>query len=68
MLNVDEIETENKNKRGEFVRKVYDSRRWRIQGGSWHPTMLADYAHDAGIDLVGFRSLKQQFDDRRALD
>ena len=66
VMNVDTVETPFKNKRGRYGRRVIDTRRWRIEGGSWSPLMLQNYANDVGIDLVGFRRLEQQYLDRRA--
>jgi len=45
--------------------KVYDSRRWRLTGGTWHPYMLANYAEKAGIDLVGIKRFEEIIDERR---
>lgn len=44
---------------------VYDSRRWRIKSGTWHPFMLANYAADVGIELVGIKRFEEIHDERR---
>ena len=46
-------------------RSIVDSRRWRVTGGTWHPFMLADYAVEAGIELVGIKRFEEIFDERR---
>lgn len=66
LLNVDDVEVPRANRSGSFERKIYDSRRWRIDGGVWNPDMLQNYAHAVGIDLVGFRRLEQTFAEHRA--
>ena len=44
---------------------VYDSRKWRITGGTWHPYMLADYAEHSGIRLLGIKRFEEIHDERR---
>jgi hypothetical protein len=45
--------------------EVYDSRKWRVTGGTWHPFMLANYASEVGIELVGIKRFEEIIDERR---
>ncbi len=65
VLNVGEIETKNKNRRGHFGRRMIDTRRWRIEGGCWNPAMLQNYANEVGLELVGFRRFEAKYADAR---
>ena len=47
------------------VIQIIDSRKWRVTGGIWHPFMLANYAEEAGIELVGIRRFEEIYDERR---
>jgi hypothetical protein len=37
------------------VRRVFHSEKLRLESGRWNPMMLADYARQVGISLVGAR-------------
>lgn len=45
--------------------KVLDSRRLRLEGGTWSPYMLQNYANSVGINLVGLKRLEQIMEDRK---
>ena len=49
------VDTQHRKGDGSTTRGVIDSRRLRLDGGTWHPYMLQDYANEVGIHLVGFR-------------
>ena len=66
VLNVDQIETAFANKRGNFERRIVDTRRWRIEGGTWNPHLLQNYANDCGLDLVGFKRFEDRYYESRA--
>jgi len=52
---------------GAVIKRIIDSRKWRIQGGSaWNPMMLADYAEEVGLELVGIKKFAQLYEERRA--
>lgn len=42
---------------------VLNSRRWRIQGGTWNPKMLANYAQYVGISLLGITKFEVAFEE-----
>lgn len=44
---------------------IVDSRKWRVTSGIWHPFMLANYAEEAGIDLVGIKRFEEILDEQR---
>lgn len=44
---------------------IFDSRKWRIVNGVWHPFMLANYASEVGIELVGIKRFEEIYDDRK---
>lgn len=46
-------------------RTLTDSRRWRLSGGSWNPAMLANYATDVGIELLGLKRFEVQYGEER---
>lgn len=50
---------------GEIQRTVFDSRRLRLDGGTWHPYMLQNYVEAVGLQLEGVRKLEQILDDQR---
>ena len=50
---------------GKVIRKVLDTRRLRLSGGTWSPYMLQNYAHEAGLHLVGIKRFEQVHDDRQ---
>lgn len=50
---------------GEIKRTVFDSRRLRLDGGTWHPYMLQTYAEAVGLQLEGVRKLDQILDSQR---
>ena len=66
VLNVGELDTDYPNQRGSYCRRIVDTRRWRIEGGSWNPHLLQDYANDSGLDLVGFKRFEQSWAESRA--
>lgn len=45
------------------VRRVIDSRRLRLDGGTWSPYMLQNYANLVGIHLVGIKRFEQVHDE-----
>lgn len=42
---------------------LIDTRRWRLSGSYWNPAMLANYAAEVGIELVGIRKFEANFTD-----
>ena len=46
-------------------RSALDSRRLRLDGGTWHPYMLQNYAESLGIHLVGIKSFEKILEDQR---
>jgi hypothetical protein len=46
-------------------RDITDSRRWRLSGGEWSPKMLANYASEVGIELLGIRRFEEQYNESR---
>ena len=64
IMNVGEYEFENGRL---LTRNIIDSRRWRItSGGTWNPMMLADYAEEVGIDLVGIKKFADLYIESRS--
>ena len=53
-----EVEVEH-GSGGPATRGVIDSRRLRLDGGTWHPYMLQNYANEAGIYLIGIKRFEQ---------
>lgn len=51
-----------KNGDGDTV-EVLASRRLRIRHGRWNPLMLANYASDVGIELVGLKRFEEFYKD-----
>ena len=49
----------------EIHQNVVDSRRWRVTSGVFHPFMLANYAEEVDIDLVGIKRFEEIFDGQR---
>lgn len=49
----------------ERVFDVVDSRKWRVTGGTWHPFMLANYAAEVGIELIGIKRFEEIMDEQR---
>jgi hypothetical protein len=47
---------------GTKTRSVIDSRRLRLDGGTWHPYMLQNYANAVGIELIGFKRFEEVHD------
>lgn len=67
VLNVGLIDVGHADRKGYVDRRVIDTRRWRIDGSSgWNPEMLADYAHEVGLTLVGFKLFRDIYADRKA--
>lgn len=59
-LNATEVEA------GRKTVGLVDSRRWRLLSHSkWHPMMLANYASDAGIELIGIRRFEEAYRSQR---
>jgi hypothetical protein len=56
-----ELEVSSRHRKGDGskTREVIDSRRLRLDGGTWHPYMLQNYANEVGIHLVGFRRFEE---------
>lgn len=50
---------------GDIKRTVFDSRRLRLDGGTWHPYMIQNYAKAVGLQLEGLRTLEQILADQR---
>jgi len=46
-------------------RTVVDSRRLRLDGGTWNPMMLQNYANAVGINLAGVKRFEQIHDEMR---
>ena len=46
-------------------RRRIESLRFRISGGYWNPLMLANYAEEVGIDLVGIKRFEEAFAEMR---
>ena len=44
--------------------KMYDTRRWRLKGGTWSHHMLENYANSVGITLVGRKRLEDAWASR----
>lgn len=59
ILNLIEIETERKD------RRMIDSRRWRLEGGTWNPLLLQNYANEAGIELIGIRRFEEIYEEQK---
>jgi hypothetical protein len=51
------------SKRGD-ERMLLDSRRLRIDGGTWDPYMLQNYANEVDIELVGIKRFEQIIKER----
>ncbi len=67
VLNVSSVEATHADKRGYLDRRMIDSRRWRIEGGtSWNPMMLQNYANEVGLELIGFKRFETVYEERRA--
>jgi len=49
----------------EEEKTIVDSRKWRMLHGTWNPDLLANYAHEAGIELVGLRTFEEGFNSER---
>jgi len=45
------------------ARRVIDSRRLRLDGGTWSPYMLQNYAESVGLHLVGIKRFEQVHDE-----
>ena len=45
------------------ARRVIDSRRLRLDGGSWSPYMLQNYANHVGLNLIGIKRFEQVHDE-----
>jgi len=50
----------------EKVQTILDSRRLRLDGGTWSPYMLQNYAEAVGLKLVGIKTFEQLCDERLA--
>ncbi|MCK5617304.1 hypothetical protein KAR91_86370 [Candidatus Pacearchaeota archaeon] len=47
---------------GPLGHRIVDSRRWRFTGtSSWNPLMLANYAEEVGIELIGIKKFQEIF-------
>lgn len=62
------LEVAGQHRRGDGTtnRTVIDSRKLRLDGGTWHPYMLQNYANAVGIDLIGLKRFEQIHDEMRA--
>ena len=47
-------------------RRRIESLRFRISGGHWNPMMLANYADEVGIELVGIKRFEEIYEAQRA--
>ena len=48
------------------IYEVTDSRKWRIsRGGTWNPMMLANYAEEVGIELIGIKKFEVLYNEHR---
>lgn len=47
------------------VQGITDSRRWRLHSGSWSPMMLANYANEVGIELIGVKQFAALYEEDR---
>jgi hypothetical protein len=54
--------TEMEGARGPI--RVVSSRRLRLQGGSWNPLMLANYAGSVGLELNGLKLFESRYQER----
>ena len=45
--------------------EVTDSRRWRLTGGTWNPLMVANYAKEVGIELIGIKTFEQHYNENQ---
>lgn len=43
-----------------------DSRRWRMEGGTWDPMMMQEYAGKVKLHLKGIKSFKEGFEAMQA--
>lgn len=57
--------TELDSHQGSRHYKIFDTRRMYIQGGTWHPWMLREYANEIGLDVVNVKSFEQQLEESR---
>ena len=48
-------------------RRVIVSQRLRLEGGSWSPYMLQDYAHKLGLHLIGIKRFEQVYEEKRKM-
>jgi len=48
------------------IRNVTDSRRLRLESGTWSPYMLQNYAEAVGLHLVGIKRFEQVHAEMRA--
>lgn len=46
-------------------RQVVESLRLRVSGGHWNPLMLANYAEDVGVKLLGVRRYEEIFEEQK---
>lgn len=51
---------------GFAARRVTDSRRLRLDGGTWSPYMLQNYANEVGLHLVGLKRFETIHDEMLA--
>lgn len=59
-LHADELERD-----GKTPLRFIDSRRWRLQGTTWNPALLGNYAQAVGIELKGIRLFQDAFNEDR---
>jgi len=46
-------------------KRVHPSWLWKIEGGSWHPWMLADYAEKFDLELIGIKKFDEHYEKYR---
>lgn len=51
--------TEDTQRHGK--RTIFRSIRLRIEGGTWNPLMIQNYANEVGLEFVGLRNFREQY-------
>lgn len=46
-------------------RDIIESLRLRLSGGRWNPLMLANYAEEVGVKLLGIRKYEEIFEEQK---
>ncbi len=42
-------------------RTIFRSIRLRIEGGTWNPMMIQNYANEVGLEFIGLRNFREQY-------